>query len=148
MRLLHIHLRREALLLLGEARLLLEPLLRLAAERASAPELLLLRIALLLREAAMLLLRIALLGRKPLLLRSITGLLRKLLRWIALLLLGIPLLRRREPLLLRLLTKTHGRLLHLRPIQGRRRRRGTRVVVGHELLQPLFICLSFCTGRI
>ena len=54
--------------------MLLESLLRLAAERASAPELLLLRIALLLREAARLLLRIALLLRKPLLLLRITRL--------------------------------------------------------------------------
>ena len=48
--------------------MLLESLLRLAAERASAPELLLLR-------EALLLLRIALLRRKPLLLRCIALLL-------------------------------------------------------------------------
>ena len=85
--------------------MLLESLLRLAAERASAPELLLLReTRLLLLREALLLLRIALLGRKTLLLRSITRLLRKLLRWIALRLLGITLL------------EAHGRLLHLGPI--------------------------------
>ena len=145
MRLLHIHLRREALLLLLKPRLLLESRLRLAAERASAPKLLLLRIALLLREAALVLLRIALLGRKPLLLLRISLLrITRLLLYKLRLLLGITLLRRTEALL----TKTHGRLLHLGPIQRRRRRRGARVVVGHELLQPFFICLSFCTGRI
>ena len=149
---LHLHLRRrreplllllkprllwrearllKARLLLWEARLLLESLLRLAAERGGAASELLLR-------------RIALLGRKPLLLGSITRLLRKLLRWIALLLLGITLLRRREARL----AKTHGRLLHLGPIQGRRRRRGARVVVRNELLQPLCVRLSFRARRI
>ena len=110
---LHLHLRRrrelllKPLLLLREARLLLLKLWlearlllrgkpRLAAERGGASELRLLRIALLLLREA--------------LLRGITLLL-KLLRWIALLLLGITLLRRREARLLRLLTKTHGRLL-------------------------------------
>ena len=156
--LLHIHLRRrrealllkplllllkprllllEALLLRRrEAWLLLESLLRLAAERWGASELRLLRIALL--------------GSKPLL-RSITLLLLglKALGRVALRLLGITLLRRREALLLRLLTKTHGRLLRrLRPIQGRRRRRGARVVVRNKFLQALFIRLSFRTGRV
>ena len=147
MRLLHIHLRREALLLLRIARLLLESLLWLAAERASAPELLLLRIALLLREAARLLLRIALLLRKPLLLLRISLLrITRLLLYKLLLLLGITLL---EALLLRLLTKPHGRLLRRRgPIQGRRRRRSARVVVRNELLQPLCVRLSFRSGRV
>ena len=132
MRLLHIHLRREALLLLGEARLLLEPLLRLAAERASAPKLLLLRIALLLRKP-LLLLRISLLRISRLLLHKLR------------LLLGITLLRRREALL----TKTHGRLLRrLGPIQGRRRRRGARIIIRNKFLQPLRVRLSFSTGRI
>ena len=147
MRLLHIHLRREALLLLGEARLLLEPLLRLAAERASAPKLLLLRIALLLREAALVLLRIALLGRKPLLLLriSLLRITRLLLLYKLRLLLGITLLRRREALL----TKTHGRLLRrLGPIQGRRRRRGARIIIRNKFLQPLRVRLSFRTGRV
>ena len=149
MRLLHIHLRWEALLLLLKARLLLESLLRLAAERAS--KLLLLReTALLLLRVALLLLRIALLRRKPLLLRSITLLLLglKALGRVALRLLGITLLRRREARLLRLLAKTHGRLLHLGPIQRRRRRRGARVVVRHKFLQPFLICLPFRTGRV
>ena len=126
--------------------MLLESLLRLAAERASAPKLLLLRIALLLREAARLLLRIALLRRKALLLLRISLLrITRLLLYKLRLLLGIALL---EALLLRLLTKTHGRLLHLGPIQRRRRRRGARVVVRNKFLQTFFICLSFRARRI
>ena len=149
---LHLHLRRRRELLLKprlllrearllllklwlEARLLLRGKARLAAERGRASVLLLLRKALLGRKSLLLLLRI-------------TRLLRKLLRWIALRLLGIALLRRREALLLRLLTKTHGRLLHLRPIQRRRRRGGARIVVRNKFLQPLRVRLSFSTGRI
>ena len=126
--------------------MLLEPLLRLAAERASAPKLLLLRIALLLREAALLLLRISLLGRKPLLLLRISLLrITRLLLYKLRLLLGITLLRRREARL----TKTHGRLLRrLGPIQGRRRRRGARIIIRNKFLQPLRVRLSFRTRRI
>ena len=153
---LHIHLRRRR-----EPLLLLKPrlLLREARLLLWKPRLLLLEARLLLRgKAARLtaerggaaselrLLRIALLRRKPLLLRSITLLLLglKALGRVALRLLGITLLRRREARL----TKTHGRLLHLGPIQGRRRRGGARVVVRNEFLQAFLICLSFRARRI
>ena len=117
-------LREARLLLLKlwlEARLLLRGKPRLAAERGGASVLRLLRIALLLRITLLRSIALLLLGRKA-------------LGRVALRLLGIALLRRREALLLRLLTKTHGRLLHLGPIQGRRRRGSARIIIRNELL--------------
>ena len=114
----------KARLLRREARLLLRGKPRLAAERGGAAVLRLLRKALL-----------------KALLRSIA----LLLLYKLLLLLGITLL---EALLLRLLTKTHGRLLHLGPIQGRRRRRGARIIVRNKFLQPLGVRLPLRTGRV